>query len=732
MRSFRPRASSRPVRLFSRSVPPLVALGVLSLAFAGMAVGAPSATAVRLETIPVIDGVVLDDTAWKGHPVITGFTQQTPVEGAPATEKTVVFVGFTDTDLYIAFVCHDNNPDAIVAINSGRDANLGDSDSVRVVLDPFQSGQSGLVFGTNPTGLEYDGQVSNEQSSRFGFGGFDLSWDTSWQVEATSGEFGWSAEMRIPFTSLRYGSGAVQSWGMNFQRDITRTNETLFWSPLPRQFGINRLTLAGSVAGVSPPPQRSFQLTPYALGSIAKGGTLPGGSHENTELGFDAKYQLTPSLTLDMTYNTDFAQVEVDQQQVNLNRFSLLFPEKRPFFLENQSQFSVGTNDVQLFFSRRIGIADGGEPLPIQGGARLSGKVGDGTNVGVLAMRSEEVAGVASANNFAVARVRQEMGARSSLGFLAVNRTGGGTNNQTYAVDGRWGIGETGTVSGFAARTVSDDSRKDEHAVSLSGGYDSSTWSWNVRGTEVGEGFNPEVGFLFRSGYRHINVFALRSHRPTGKSSVLEYRPHGSYSGYWGFDGFHETGRLHLDSSMEFKNGASLHTAVNHAHEGVRADFEITEGVVVPRGKYDDWEFSMFSGTDRSANLRGGLNLQIGGFFGGDRVNVSPFVGYRIGESFEATLSYDHNDIDLPGGQFDVALTRLRLGYSISPKMSVAALIQHNDRDEVLSTNFRFTWLQSANAGLYIVYNETDDELNAPGRPRREFVIKYSYIFNVL
>ena len=248
---------------------------------------------------------------------------------------------------------------------------------------------------------------------------------------------------------MRYGKGDEQNWGINFQRNIRNNNEIVFWAPLNRQRDINRVSEAGTVSGIRPPDSRNLQITPYVLASRAEGGNIIG-TDSDQEFGFDIKYSLTPSLTLDATYNTDFAQVEVDDAVVNLDRFSIFLPEKRPFFLENAGQFTVGTaQQVELFFSRRIGINSGAE-VPIDGGVRLSGTVGTGTNLGFLYMSDEGVPGVAAQNDSVVARVNQELPNRSSIGALFVGRDGDGSingspsedQNQTYAVDGVWGVGE--------------------------------------------------------------------------------------------------------------------------------------------------------------------------------------------------------------------------------------------------------------------------------------------------
>ena len=287
-------------------------------------------------------------------------------------------IGFTTDTLYIAVVCYDRTPSAIIASEARRDAPLDDSDSVRIILDTFHDQQNGFVFGTNPNALEYDGQVTNEGqggsivlggAQAGSGGGFNLNWDASWTVRTSVTDIGWSAEFAIPFRTLRYPAGDAQPWGINVQRTIRRRNEVAYWSPLPRQFTLFRLSQAGTVTGLTIPGQRNLKLTPYALGRSAHAGRTSGASTSSGDVGGDLKYSLTPSMTLDATVNTDFAQVEVDEFQINLDRFNLFYPEKRPFFLENAGLFAVGSPaEVELFFSRRIGIGDDGEVIPIVGG----------------------------------------------------------------------------------------------------------------------------------------------------------------------------------------------------------------------------------------------------------------------------------------------------------------------------------------------------------------------------
>jgi hypothetical protein len=491
---------------------------------------------------------------------------------------------------------------------------------------------------------------------------------------------------------------------------------------------------------VKPPPQRNLKITPYVLGKARRGGELNGTDTES-DIGLDIKYSVTPSLTLDLTWNTDFAQVEADEQQLNLDRFNLFFPEKRPFFLENAGQFAVGSDQsVELFFSRNIGIGEDGEVIPVEGGARLSGKIGSTTNIGLLRMSTEAVDNVAPGNDFTVARINQELPNRSSVGAIYVGRDGDGSyltpadddHNRTYGIDGRWGIGDHVLIEGWAARTETPGLTGRDKAYSLDAGYSSEKWSGSLAYTEVGEDFNPEVGFLSRIEYRSWSAALLRRIRPKDLWGLLELRPHVSYRGYWKFDGFQESGFLHIDNHWEFKTGTELHTGINFTRDGVLEAFEIVDGVTVDAGEYDHGEAQIVYFTDQSRPFNFHVRTVVGGRFGGDRISISPTINYRVGETFRAEFSIRYNDYDLPNGDFTANLARLRMSYSFTPKMTLQALVQYNDVSEKLGTNIRFSWLRSASSGLYVVYNEVDERGIGALPTGREFILKYSYIFDVL
>lgn len=706
----------------------------------------PAAEAVFGDQSPEMDGRVLDDPVWSPVPPLTGFWQITPDEGRPASEHTEVRVLHTADTLYIGVICFDSDPSGIIVSDSRRDTSLEETDSFQIILDTYRDFQNGFVFGTNPSGLEYDGQVTREGQGTTGLGGqtggsgggFNINWDAAWEVRTLVGEFGWSAEFAIPFRSLRFRSEEEQTWGVNFQRNIRRRHETSFWAPLPRQFNLYRLSLAGSLGGLKPAPLRNLKVTPYVLGEQRH---RRGEDRTNWLLdgGVDVKYNVTPSLTLDGTYNTDFAQVEVDEQQINLDRFNLFFPEKRPFFLENAGIFAVGApGEVELFFSRRIGIADSGQVIPIEAGARLSGRLGERYNIGILNMQTRELDGLAPANNFSVIRLNRELPNRSSFGGILVNRQatgdggGDGDFNRTFAVDGRWGIGEYGEVSGFAAGSAGPGSGSDEYAFRVGSLYDARSWYFSANYAEVGEGFNPEVGFLIREGFRKVDGMILHRIRPESFIGIQELRPHVSYRAYWNFEGFQETGHLHMDNHWQWKSGAEVHTGVNLTREGVVSAFEIFPGVVVPPGTYDHAEAQLVAYTNQGAWISVRVDSRIGGYFGGDRVRVDPSLRFRAGEKVNARLTWSHNNLDLPWGSFNTNLSQFRLSFSPSPRLFVQSLVQYNDRADLWSANFRFGWLQSGNTGLFVVYNNTRGLGDLREEGDRSLAVKFSRTFDLL
>ncbi|HUQ81863.1 MAG TPA: DUF5916 domain-containing protein [Gemmatimonadaceae bacterium] len=715
---------------------------------------APVARAHVVTKAPTINGR-LDDEAWQGAEPFTGFVQRELQEGAPVTERTEVRILTDGEALYVGAWMYDRDPSRIVPGEKVRDVTLSNSDYFAIILDTYLDRQNGFVFATTPAAVEYDGQVVKEgeggglqasgqtRAQSGALGGFNLNWDGSWTVATSVDSLGWYAEFRIPFSTLRYGGGATQTWGLNFARSIRRKNEEAFWSFIPRQFNLYRLSRAGTMQGLQVPVRRVATITPYVLGGAGRSYAFdPAGRWAHTankprEFGTDLKFGLTPSLTLDLTYNTDFAQVEVDEQRTNLTRFPLFFPEKRPFFLENAGIFSSGTPQaVDLFFTRRIGIDSVGRPVPIIGGGRVSGRVG-GTTVGMLQLFTENLKDGPPTMSYTVARASRELSARSRVGAIAVQRMStddADDHNRTYGIDGRIGAGESWTFDWWGAKTETPGRTGDDFAYSARAGYQTGDWNNGIRFVQVGDAFNPEVGFLNRAGgYRFYDVSFMRLVRVPEWKWLKQWNPHSSFRGYYGLDGYYQSGQWHIDlTEMEFANGGRFGPELNIFHEGLQRPFEIAKGVTLPVGSYDYPVIGLDLTTNPSSPLSLVLRGDFGPFYNGTRNGGSATVVMRHGASFTSSLLVDYNDVHLDQGNFQRSLIGTRLAYFFTPRVLVQSLVQYNNQAQAWTANARFGWLNTANTGLFVVFNEGQvaDGFFDWVRPQsRSLIVKYTRQF---
>lgn len=720
-----------------------LAVAIACLAVIVSAQDRPSFAAQQIDAAPLIDGEIIKDEVWKKIRPLTDLKQQRPDFGQAPTEPTEVRIAYDNRNLYVSAICFDKEPEKTVVTDIRRDGSLGDTDAFIFIIDTYYDRQNGFVFGTNPAGMEYDAQVDNEGQGNFSgnrqqsgaIGGFNLNWDASWTVKTQRGDYGWSAEFEIPLKSIRFRLGDDLSWGLNIQRNISKSNEVVFWSLVPLTIELRRTSLAGTLTGMNMKNPGNLLLIPYTLGSVERDHVSDTKVRSRFDAGLDLKYSITPSVTLDLTYNTDFAQVEVDDQQVNLDRFNLFFPEKRPFFLENAGLFNIGApGEIDLFFSRRIGIAEGGRQVPILGGARLSGKLNN-TNIGLLSMFTDEISDIGQERNaFTVARVNHEFrGTRSSLGGAFVNRVGlGGVDddyNSTFAIDGKYGFGPKAQVEGFFASSTTPGIENGQHAYQVSTGYNWGGWLLRAAYSEVGKGFNPEVGFLLREDFRKVDLLVFKTLRAGENSKLLENRPHVSYRAYWNSEGFQETGFLHVDNHFVWRNLFEVHTGINFTKEGVVAPFEISEGVIVPAATYDHIESQIVIITNPSKPVSISTRHVNGGFFGGRRYAQSGTLSVRIGDRFTSEWRIQHNDIRLPSGKFTADIFGNRFAYSFSPNVFLQSLIQYNNVSKTAAVNLRFGWLQKANTGLFVVFNHG----RVDGLPQSSsFIVKYSRLFDVI
>ena len=725
---------------------------------------------------PVIDGRV-NEAVWQTVPPYSAFIQQDPNEGQPATEKTEVRVIVGNGNVYVGIIAFDSEPSKIIVSQARRDASLNDTDSIVMVFDTFNDNQNAFVFGTNPLGIEYDGQVAREGqtsgvsqnpggggggggggnssgTARGGISAFNPNWDGDWTVRSQITERGWEAEMAIPLKTLRYQTGDNQTWGFNVLRNIRHKNEQVYLAPIPRGFDIYRVSLAAKMTGLTLPTRRDIKLIPYALGSVNKDYTRSGDNlDENGDVGVDLKWGIRPNLTLDATYNTDFAQVEADEEQVNLTRFDLFFPEKRPFFLENASTFQFGNpQQIDLFFSRRVGLSPANLPIDIRGGGRLSGKVA-GWNLGVLNIQADDIENatgsiVGPANNFSVLRLQREIG-RSSYGGIFVMRQGFGQAkiaddwNRAYGFDANWQVSTNQRVSAFIARTDTPTTRTSGPRgsdYSARAFYNFTNQLWQVSGgySRVGENFNPEVGFLPRRGYWRPEFRTFFSPQPKRWPWIRRFGPHISYTSFRDIDDDQlQSENWHIHPfEITPRQGGRFGWFFDYAKDVPLAPFTVfnRDGrrVVIPAGRYQWGQHGLEYFHNPAQRVTATLRVRLGHYYDGDFKGFELNSDYRITPKATASLGWTRQDITLPYGNFVNNLVPLKATYAFTTLTNVSALLQYNGQTGQFSSNVRFAWLNRSGTGLFVVFNDRRDLLSSTVQETlgRSFVVKYTRLID--
>ena len=707
--------------------------------------------ATRLDAPLQLDGQ-LDERVYRDIEPVTEFVQQEPDEGAPATDQTEVWVMFDGDTLYVAARCWSADPDRIVANEMKRDSRgMFGNETFAVVLDTFYDRRNAFNFMTNALGGLFDATITNERTP-------NMDWNTVWDVRTGRFEQGWTVEMAIPFKSLRYRTGPAQVWGINMQRRVASINETSFLTPIPASLsfaGMFKVSSAATLVGLEMPasPTR-LEVKPYAISDLTTDlNATPTVSNELAgDVGFDVKYGVTEGLTADFTYNTDFAQVEVDEQQVNLTRFSLFFPEKREFFLEGQGIFEFGGGFIPdpttfyfsgerfggsapvLFFSRRIGL-DNGQTVPILGGGRLTGKAGP-FSIGALNVQTGEgqVSGTAS-TNFSVARIKRDVLRRSTVGALFTGRSvsveGNGTN-QVFGVDGVFSFYDNLNINSYLARSQTSGLSGDDLSYQTQLDYNGDRRGVKLDRLMVGPNFNPELGFVRREDFtRNFGSFRF-SPRPRSIAAIRKLLFEGSIDYTTDNAGLLETRIQQGLFGIELDNGDRFFAGVTGNYEFLEEPFDIASDVTIPVGSYSFVNTRVVYALGQQRVVSGGLTFDRGGFFGGDRTSVGYFNG-RIGVTPQLTVepSVSLNWITLPRGSFSTELVAARTTYTITPRMFVAALLQFNSGTDSLGTNLRFRWEYRPGSELFVVYTDERDTLTPqfPTLENRAFVVKVTRLF---
>ncbi|NNF29722.1 MAG: carbohydrate binding family 9 domain-containing protein [Gemmatimonadetes bacterium] len=691
------------------------------------------APTVLLSESIVLDGR-LNETIWQRAP-LTGFVQAEPREGLAATEETEVWLAHDQESLYIAAYLHDSEPATVNDIR--KDFSESTQDIFQVILDTFRDRRNGYVFMTNAEGAKGDRQVANEGRE------VNQSWDAVWEVATSRLEEGWSLEMEIPFRALRFRPGDG-TWGINFGRTLRRNNEVAYWAPIPRAYTFNRLSLAGDLTGLPHASGgRDLRFKPFVLGGTVR--ETGGDSFDRVaETGLDVKYRLTEGLTLDLTANPDFAQVEADEQRVNLTQFSLFFQEKREFFLENSGLFYVGDaarnlrirltptpdEDLLLFFSRRIGIGPDGQALPIRGGVRLTGQAA-GLSVGSLWMRTGDAGGTRG-SDYGVVRIRKNVLRASDVGGFFQIRDGVGEE------------GDYNRVFGLDAyiRFPGELDWSSYYAWSQSPLFDSGEYAWrtslNREGNfhhiklglmEIGEGFTNDTGFFRRTGIRKYFIdWGLRP-RPESfrRIGVREIHPHLTWNYYDDLNGAIVAKRLHSGVTFFLESGGNVQIATDASTERIAEPFTLDSRVdPIPAGTWD-WTTWVLSGaTDASRLFSLNYRGTIGGLWSGTQRSVSGGLTVRPSYKFRSTLSLQRTsaDLDEPDASFVKTFWTMRSNYSFNRSMFVDALVQYDPASKLLNSNVRLNLIHHPLSDLFLVWNEQRFETGEGIRPGRSLTLK--------
>jgi hypothetical protein len=718
--------------------------------------GRATVRAIKLQQPLRVDGQ-LDDPVYNEYQPFGGFLQVAPNYLAPSTEKTDVWIMFDSQYMYVgARVWDSAPPDRWIANELRRDTNqLRQNDHLGVMFDTFYDRRSGFMFYTNPLGALADYSVIDE-------GAPNTDWNPVWESRTGRFDGGWTVEMAIPFKTLRYRSGTNQIWGIQLRRSIRHKNEWTYLTPVPQNLAgpqaLNRVSSAGTLVGLDlPPAGRNVELKPYAIARAESDAlrTPPLANRFTRDVGGDFKYGVTANLTADVTINTDFAQVEIDEQQINLTRFSLFFPEKRDFFLEGRGTFDFGrggsgggdlgggggsADTPYLFYSRRIGLF-GSRVVPIDAGGRLTGKVGD-FGVGIINIQASDVAATANSpvipsTNFTVVRVKRDILRRSNIGAMFTNRSNSTVANatsQAYGLDASFAFYQNITLGGYYARTgygsgnVAGGLRSENDSYQARFDYAPDRYGARAEYLKVGKNFNPEVGFLRRTDFTRSFALARFSPRPQNMKAVRKFTYEGSLeyveNGVRQLESRQQTGRF----GIELQNSDRFTFEVNNNYEMLVAPFEVQRGVFIPPGAYGFADTTASYNFGQQRRVSGNLAVQRGRFYDGDITTVS-FSGARVSVlkqlSFEPRVSVTH--VELPVGTFTTRLLGTRADYGFSPRMFASALVQYSSSDRTFSSNLRFRWEYRPGSEFFLVWTDEHDTWQARPNTRlrsRAFVAK--------
>ncbi|MDA2935493.1 carbohydrate binding family 9 domain-containing protein [Acidobacteria bacterium AH-259-D05] len=677
---------------------------------------------------PTLDGI-LSEEIWGRTSPTEAFTQKEPHVGEKASESTVVRVIYTDRSLFLGIACSDSSAKDIVATERRRDGDLLKDDSIWILIDSFHDHRNAFLFATNPLGTKYDALIIDEGSE------LNVQWDDVWKVVPHRDEQGWAVEVEIPLKTLRLKSSATEL-GLEFRRVIRRKNEFVFWNSWDRDFRFEQVSQAGHLTGLEDLELgKRGRLKPYVLGGSGKRGTS--GWDNRSEVGIeDLKWRITPSLTLDLTYNTDFAEVELDAQRTNLRdpTSRLFFPEKREFFLEGAGflDFAARINEnpgdtFRAFFSRRIGLTSDGRRVPVLGGLKLTGRIG-GFSMGALNMQTQEEDEIGS-NNFTVLRLRYDLFPRSTVGTIVTNRSGNGSFNRTVGLDTRLVFFNNFTFEGSLMRSATPGVNEEPNAYHAKGYWRTDLWDIGAGHLTLESNFNSEMGFAQRSPIRK-SVFDI-AFKPRPNISWIRQifiRPFVEY--FTTPENVLVRKIAHYNLEILLQSGDRLRFAPHPRFERLFRPVQLAPEVFIPPGEYTGTSYVMEYILDPSRRLAGRFRFAPQReFFGGSKKNFVLRPQWKPIPSLILDLQWEIDRIHLPQARFTSHVINTTFNYSPSTTLITSTTFQYNNTAKIRGFNFRLNYIYRPGDDLFFVYRDIRNNLN-PEFSDRAILIKFTRSFD--
>ncbi len=680
-----------------------------------------------------IDGI-LDEAIWQQVPAITGFRQRWPVDGSPASERTEVRVAYDDEAIYFGMIMFDSEPDRIMRSILHREGRIDKDDRIIIALDSYHDRRSAYIFELNPFGTQGDAHFTNEALVFPD----DWEWEGVYESDARITERGWELEVAIPLTTIRFDPAHVETMGIAFYRSIRRKNEAVTWPHIPLTYtgtmeeGMDQASQFGTLVGFDGlQPGRHVEVKPYGILATQK----RAGDEEATitdEIGLDVKWSVTPGLTADLTWNTDFAQAEADNVQINLSRFGLFFPEKREFFLERSELFQFGNSrETEVFFSRRIGLRN-----DIIGGGRVTGQAGP-FSIGLLNLQTEDNSETdqPGANN-SVLRLRGDVGPRATVGGIITNFQNSDTFSRAAGLDLRYRFLSSSSFGAWFSDTWEEDGEESGTAAGYAGlQLRNDRFSYTADYTNIGENYRPALGFVRRRDMVRFGGTAAWTPRFENSSWARQasFRVIGNY--IEGQDGEKQSDAAIFYPSLTFQNGNNILVGLTHKWERLVEAWQIRPGVTIPAGDYPFNYAGVQFRTNDSKVLSATGTTHKGEYWNGDWFQYGGAVTWKTGPYLELTGSFDRREIDLPveNGDFETTILGLNVLGAVSRELFANALVQYDNDSETIRANIRIDWIHTPGSDLFLVLNTGyfQGDLLSPHDERwvnRAGVIKLTYL----